>query len=223
MQRNKKFGFVRIFLLPLVVLTFTTSNAAKAESLHGKFLNGKTYRGEYSIAESSNEDGIRVDPVTVKLKVNGEKGLLLYTYIADDLPSIKASDMGFLSIVVKSGGMEGSVTYNYVILNHGALVSIGIVQTTLHLGKVESIDVQPNKKLTRDEINEFVRQIVRFNPPALSEPLNAYSAATLLLLGQGRFLTPEDDSRLSALYGNREISSDKVLLRAIKIAIIPVA
>lgn len=45
----------------------------------------------------------------------------------------------------------------------------------------------------RGEVNEFVKQIVRFNPLALSEPLNAYSAATLLLLGEGRFLTPEDD------------------------------
>lgn len=75
----------------------------------------------------------------------------------------------------------------------------------------------------RGEVNEFVKQIVRFNPLALSEPLNAYSAATLLLLGEGRFLTPEDDFRLSALFGNKEISSDPVLLRAIKIVIVPVA
>jgi hypothetical protein len=201
---------------------FVASNAARAESLHGKFPNGQAYSGEYSIAESSNADGMRVNPVTVKLKVDGEKDILLHTYVADDLPSVKASDMGFLSIVVNSGGMEGSVTYNYVILNQGALVSIGIVQTTLHLGKIESIDVQRDKNLTKDEINEFVKQIVRFNPPALSEPLNAYPAATLLLLGQGRFLTPEDDFRLSALYGNNEISADPVLLRAIKSAIIPI-
>jgi hypothetical protein len=216
MPRNRKFDLVMRFLFSLAVLMFIASNAAKAESLNGKFFNGQAYSGEYSIAESSNADGMRTNPVTVKLNVDREKDLLVYVYDADDLPSVKASDMGFLSIVVNSGGMEGSITYNYVVLNHGALVSIGIVQTILHLGKVESIDVKPNKNLAKDEINEFVRQIMRFNPSALFEPLNAYYAATLLLLGQGRFLTPEDDFRLSALYRNKEISADPVLLRAIK-------
>ncbi|MDR6482004.1 hypothetical protein [Paraburkholderia terricola] len=222
MQRNRKFDSVTRFLHPLVVWMVVASNAARAESLHGKFANGQAYSGEYAIAESSNADGMRVNPVTIKLKVDGEKSLLQYAYVTDDLPSVKASDMGFLSIVVNSGGMEGSVTYNYVTLNHGALVSIGIVQTTLHLGKIERIDVQPNKNLTKDENNEFVRQIVRFDPPALSKPLNAYSAATLLLLSQGRFLTLEDDFRLSALYGNKEISADPVLLHAIKSIAFPV-
>jgi hypothetical protein len=164
---------------------------------------------------------MRVNPVNVRLAVDKEKSLLLYTYVAEDLPTIRANDMGFLSIITNSGGMEGSVTYNYVIPNHGALISIGIVQTTLHLGKIENIDVQPNKNLAKNEINDLVRKIVKFNPLALSEPSNAYSAAMLLFLGQGDFLTPEDDFTLSPLYRNNEISDDPVLLRTLKRVIGP--
>ncbi|CAB3796243.1 hypothetical protein LMG28688_04266 [Paraburkholderia caffeinitolerans] len=216
MKRNRKFDSGIRFLFSLVFWIFVASGAARAESVHGKFFNGQTYEGDYSVTEGSNSDGMRVNPLTIKLRVDGGKSPLIYTYVADDLPSVKASDMGFLSVVVNSGGMEGSVTYNYVIPDRGALVSIGIVQTTLHLGKVESIDVQPNSRLTKKEVNEFIEGIVRFNLPALSAPLNAYSISILLLLGRGDFLTPEDNSRLSAIYMSKEISNDPVLLRAIE-------
>ncbi|MCC8403890.1 hypothetical protein LJ655_18685 [Paraburkholderia sp. MMS20-SJTN17] len=214
MQKDRRFDFAAKYLL-LIVSVFTISTAAMAESVQGKFYNKKRYIGKYLVDESSNADGVLVNPVIIKLKIEKEEGLLQYAYVADAPPSIKASDMGFLSIVVNSGGMEGAVTYNYVIPNHGVLTSIGTVKTNLHLGKIESIDVLSNKNLSVDEVNFFVRQIVEFNPSALSAPLNAYSAATLLLLGRGKFLTPEDDLRLSALCGNKEISDDPVLLRAI--------
>lgn len=215
MQRIRKFDSAVRILLSLAILMFVTSNAG-AESLHGKFANGQAYSGEYSVTESTNSDGMRVNPVTVKLKVDGVNDLMLYTYVADDVPSIKSSDLGFLSIVVNSGGMEGSVTYNYVVPCHGNLLSIGIVQTTLHLGKIEHIDVQPNEKLSNSDIIEYIRKIIRFNPSALPTPSDAYSAATLLMLGQGNFLTPEDKSIRSDLYLNKEISNDPVLLQAIK-------
>ncbi|MBC8738395.1 hypothetical protein F6X40_16595 [Paraburkholderia sp. UCT31] len=215
MLKNRQFDFAIRSLL-LIALIFVASTVARAESVHGRFFNGQTYIGEYLIAESSDADGMRVSPVAIKLKVEKEKNLLQYTYVANDLPSVKASGMGFLSIVVNSGGMEGSVTYNYVIPGHGVLTSIGTVQTHLHLGKIESIDARSNKNFSIDEVNFFVRQIGAFNPSALSEPSNAYSAAMLLLLGQGKFLTPEDELRLSALCGNKEISDDPVLLQAMK-------
>lgn len=215
MLKNPKFDSFRKSIFSITICILVTSNVAAA-TIQGKFFNEQAYSGEYSVSEVNNPNGLRVNPVAVKLAVDREKNIVSYTYIAEDIPSVKASDMGFLSIVVNSGGMEGSVTYNYVVPNHGALLSIGTVRTTLHLGKIESIDVQQNKNLTKNEINDFVRKIVRFNPLALSQPFNAYPAATLLLLGQGKFLTSEDDSTLSALLGNTEISDDPVLLRAIK-------
>lgn len=152
MQRNQNFERA-IKILSLVAFIFSISNSAKAESVHGKFFNGTTYSGEYLVTEGWSSDGMRVNPVTIKLKIAGEKAQLRYTHVADDLPSVKSSDMGFLSIIVKSGGMEGRVTYNYVIPVHGALTSIGAVQTDLHLGKIESIDVQPNQNISKDAIN----------------------------------------------------------------------
>ncbi|WP_338641091.1 hypothetical protein [Burkholderia pyrrocinia] len=221
MQRNRKFDIAIKNLFLLAFWLIFVPGVARAESVHGKFFNGQAYSGEYLVAEATNSDGMRVHPVTVRLKVDGEKFPLAYSYVADDIPSVKSNDAGFLLIVVNSGGMEGSVTYDYVVPIRGKLASIGTVQTTLHLGKIESIDVQPNKGLAKNEINELVEGIVRFNPSALTEPLNAYPAAILLLLGQGKFLTPAGDSGLSRLYVNKEISDDPVLLKAIKKVISP--
>ncbi|WP_321913783.1 hypothetical protein [Paraburkholderia sp. J11-2] len=209
------------FLLPLAIGIFIASNATWAEPMSGIFFTGQKYSGEYSISESSNSDGMRVSAVTVRLAINGENNLLWYTYVSDDLPTVNASDMGFLSIITNSGGMEGSVTYNYVIPINGILFSIGTVRTTLHLGKIENIDVQPNKDLTRNKINHLIKQIVKFNPPALSESLNSYSAVTLLFLGQGKFLTSEEDFILSSLCKNKEIIDDSVLLQKLKKVIDP--
>lgn len=219
MRKNRKFDFfikaAIIFLLPLCA----GFNVAKAESLRGEFIGAREYSGEYSVEDDVNSDGMQVKKITIKLSVNGERGVLKYTYLADDFPSIKASDMGFLSVINNSGGMEGSVTYNYVIPDGGELVSIGTVQTTLHLGKVENIDVQPNENLTRNQINDLLAAIISFNPKAVSKPSNSYSAVTLLLLGQGKFLTKEDALRLSFLSRNKEIADDPVLLRALRNAI----
>jgi hypothetical protein len=215
MRRNRQFDFTVKFI-SLVALIFATFNSARAETVQGKFFNGVTYIGEHSFTESRNADGMRVNTVTIKLKIENEENPLRYTYVADDLPTVKANDMGFLSIIVNSGGMEGSVTYNYVVPDHGALISIGTVQTTLHLGKIESIDVQPNKNIPEDMVDFLAKQIVTSNPSALSDPSNSYSAATLLLLGRGKYLALADKSNLSALIGSKEISDDPVLLRAIK-------
>jgi hypothetical protein len=159
---------------------------------------------------------MRVNPVTIKIKIGEDPVIRGYTYLADDFPSVAASNLGFLLVVVNSGGKEGSVTYNYVIPKHGILTSIGTAQTTLHPGKVENIEVRPNKKLTKTEINGFIKEVVECDHLALSDPKNAYPVAILLLLGNGQFLAHEDRINLSPLIGNDEISDDPVLLRAIK-------
>jgi hypothetical protein len=219
MQRSHKSDCVAQFLLQLAILMCVTLHSANAESLHGNFINGLAYSGEYVVTESSNEDGMRVRPVILRLKIGKEASVVSYTYVADDLPNVKENNLGFILIVVNSGGMEGSVTYNYVIPRQGRLISLGTVQTILHLGKVENIDARPNANLTRDEVNEFIGEIVNFNPSALSNPVNAYPVAALLLLGRGKFLTHEDDKNLSALVNNNEISEDPVLLRYMKITL----
>jgi hypothetical protein len=200
----------------LVFFSITAFASARVEALHGRFSNGLAYSGEYSTTEARNADGMRVNPLTIKVKIDGETDPRLYKYIAEGIPTVQAGSMGVLVIIVSSGGMEGSVTYNYVIPNHGQLVSLGTVQTSLHLGKVENIDVQPNKQLARSKINESIVRIFRFNAAASSDPINAYSAAIMLLLGKGRFLTSEDHKNLSTLYANKEIQDDTVLLRAIE-------
>lgn len=205
-----------MILILFLAGTFAKQSGAHAESVHGVFASGQSYSGEYSISENVNPDGVKIFPLTIKLKIDSEENSLLYTYATDDIPSVEASGMGYLSIIVNSGGMEGSVTYNYVIIDHGILISIGIVRTTLHRGKVDSIDVQPNGDLQNDERNKYVRQILRFNPSRLREPSNAYSAATLLLLGKGKFMTQEDGVRVSVLCGSKEVSDDPILLEAIQ-------
>ncbi|MEK2601957.1 hypothetical protein [Burkholderia arboris] len=216
MQRNRKFDFAMRIIFSVAIWLILSQDVANAKAIRGKFFNGQMYSGEYSVTEGVNSDGVRTNPITVKMTVGTEKNQLLYSYVADDPPSVKASDSGFLLIVVNSGGMEGSVTYNYVIPFRGKLVSIGTVQTTLHLGKIENIDAQPNKKLSKDEINSIIRSIVKFNPPTLIAPLNAYPTSTLILLGQDNYLMSPNYSELSKLYANKEISDDPVLLRAIK-------
>lgn len=216
MQRSRNFYFMVEMPFWFVVWLIFSQGAACAESVRGKFFNGQMYGGKYLVEDVNHPDGNRIKSVVVKLTLGEEKSPRLYYYIADSPPSVRAGNMGFLSIVVNSGGMEGEVTYNYVIPFRGKLISIGTVRTTRHLGKVESIYVRPNERLSRGEINRFIRGIVKFNPPALTDPKNAYSIATLILLGQGRFLTPSDCDRLSKLYANKEISDDPVLLCAIR-------
>ncbi|CAB3976059.1 hypothetical protein BCO9919_07415 [Burkholderia cenocepacia] len=216
MQRNREFDFMGKIIFSIIFWLFFAQNIASAESIQGRFFNGQAYSGEYSVAEGANSDGMRINLVNVKLMVGAEQSPLIYSYIADAPPSIKASEAGFLSIIVNSGGMEGSVAYNYVIPDHGKLISIGTTQTTLHLGKIENIDVQPNKMLSASKINELILGILRFNPPALIESPNAYPIAALVLLGRGKFLAPSDRSELSKLYTNKEISDEAILLHALK-------
>ncbi|WP_322032672.1 hypothetical protein [Paraburkholderia sp. J76] len=212
---------VRRLLLLLTFGMLVASNSALAESVNGRFFTGQGYSGDTPSWKAPIQTECGSTTWAVRLAIGAEKNLLLYTYVADDIPTIRASEMGFLSIITNSGGMEGSVTYNYVIPNHDSLISIGTIQTTLHLGKTENIDVQRNKDLGINEINGFIERIAKFNPSALSDPLNAYPAAMLLLLGQGRYLTPKDDLDLSALYKNKEIVDDPVLLRTLKRVIDP--
>ena len=216
MQKNRQFNSLVKFLLAVITFIFILSTVAQAKSLKGILLDGQAYSGKYSFVEINNIEEGPGQFLTVELKIDGKKDRLQYTYLADDYPFVELSNMGFLSIIVNCRGMEGHITYNYILPIRGALVSIGSVQMDLHLGRVMGIDIQPNKNLTQDEINKYASEILKFDYQETINSSNAFSSAGLLLLGQGKFLTSIDKHKLTALYRGNDISDDPVLLHAIK-------
>ncbi|SAK73746.1 hypothetical protein AWB75_04056 [Caballeronia catudaia] len=215
MKKSKIIRFVFNLLVCYISASCLLSSLARAEWIRGKFLNGQTYSGEYSITETTNEDGMHASPLSLHLKLERSGSSLSYAYSADDPPSVKANDMGFLSIITNSRGMEGSVVYDYLIPADGGLITIGTVKTLLHRGKIEDIDVRPNNALTLNQVNDFVRRIIKFNSVAWVKSSNAYTGATLLLLGSGKFLSAEDSRLLSPLLENKEIVDEPVLRKAL--------
>jgi hypothetical protein len=139
-----------------------------------------------------------------------------YTYIVDDFPKIEASDIGLILIVVKSGGMEGTVTYNYIVPYKESLASLGVIQTSLHLGKVESISIQINKIMGNEMTNQWITNAIQFNPSSLENHQNAYENSSLLLLNSGKFSPTINNENLHLLINSKEISDDLVFQKALK-------
>jgi len=214
MSKNFKFKLVKIILF-LSTCTFFLSKHANAEPLRGNFANGQQYRGGYAVSDVTNSDGMKAHLVTLKLQLDNIE-VAPYTYIADDFPNIKASSLGLLLISVKSGGMEGSVTFNYVAPYKNSLTSIGIVQMTLHLGKIESISVQRNKNMTTGIINRWVVDATQLDQSALENHPNIYEHAGLLLLGTGNFASAISNAKLDLSINSKDISDEPVLQKALK-------
>lgn len=203
-------------LLLLIGAGFALS--ASAESLHGKFATNQAYTAEYSVSEGENSDGMRIERVTVTVHIEGNRAPLTYEYDADDYPSVEANLLGFLSIIVNSGGMEGHVTYNYLLPHEGALVSVGTVQTSLHLGKVQSIDVAKSTRMSSDDVSRMVSSVVDFGARAFPRTRDPYASAAFLFLGL-KCRGGKDYSFLKALLTQKEIADDPVFYRKLRASI----
>ena len=210
----------RILLLTrlgaLVVLLLFAVGRADAEPLRGTFANGSPFSGEYVVTTRRDEDGVLVHLVEIELNTMVDGGPLRYEHAEDDFPLIEVDPSGYILILVRSGGMEGRIGYSYVTVCEHSLVSIGVVQMQLHLGKVASIDVQPNQNLTDVQVNKLIRDGLKFNLSTLGNSRNAYRTAALLLLGRGNFLHGDELLNLTPLQNDKEISSDPVLLAKIE-------
>lgn len=192
--------------------------SANAEPLHGKFATNQAYSAEYAVRDGENPDGMRIEHVTVTVHIEGSPAPLTYEYDADDYPSVKASPLGFLSIISNSGGMEGHVTYNYVLPYEGALLSVGTVQTSLHLDKVQSIDVAKSTKMSSDDVSRIVSSIVDFGARAFPGTDDPHASAAFLFLGL-KCRGGKGYPFLKMLLTEKEIADDPVFYRKLRASI----
>lgn len=211
-MQNQRSSAIRSAYVVICAFMLLLSGVAYARPLQGRFANGPGFSGEYTISDGRDEDGLPVHVVKIIVRAIGEKVPLQYEYAADDFPLVEVNPAGYILILVHSGGMEGQVDYNYVAPHAKQLVSIGIVRMQLHLGKVESIEVQPNKSLADAQVDDLIKDGLRFNSPDFFDSRNAYRAAAFLLLGRRDFLRVDDKANLKSLLNNKEISDDPVLL-----------
>ncbi|MBS63982.1 hypothetical protein [Salinisphaera sp.] len=189
-------------------------NIAYGATFEGIFSSGEKYRANYSIETKTrpNEPATKLLTVKVDLESGQE---LSYSYEASDFPAVHANPLGFISIVVNQGGMEGSRTYNYLFLSGSKLVSAGEVETLLHLGSVEDILIQKNEEISESAIREFMSSVANERSEEFSNPDHAYPNAMLIILGKSY----TEDLRFDAahsLLDNKEIKEDPVLLTRLK-------
>ncbi len=213
---RRKYSIVRAVSLMSIALALFLSDAAEAAPLQGRLANGTNFSGQYVVIDGRDDDGLLTHIVRIEGSVANESKQLKYEYAADDFPSVALSSLGYILVLVHSGGMEGRISYNYVTVLGHELVSIGVVQMQLHLGKVESIDVQSNQNLNDVQINKLVRDGFKFNLSMLGDSRNAYQAAALLLLARGKFIQGNETLNLIPLVSDKEISSDAFLLAKIE-------
>lgn len=192
--------------------------SASGESLRGRFATGQAYSAEYSLSSGKNADGMRTEHVTITASLDGNRVPLRYEYDADDYPPVRKSPLGLLTIVTNSGGMEGAVTYNYVLPFNGALISVGTVQTPLHLGKAQSIDVRKNEDLSSEDVSRIVSRVVDFGGRALVSARDPYISAAFLFFGL-RCRGGKDYSFLHTLLVEKEIADDPIFYRRLRSSI----
>lgn len=159
-----------------------------------------------------------MERVRVTVHIEGSHTPLTYEYDADDYPSVEASPLGVLSIITNSRGMEGGAAYTYLIPYKGALVSIGTVQTSLHLGKVQSIAVAKSTKMSSDDVSSMVSRVVDFSAHAFPRAHDPYASVAFLFLGM-RCRSGKDYSFLKTLLTEKEIADDPVFYRKLRTSI----
>jgi hypothetical protein len=209
---------IKVLLKLLLLIGMGFALSANAESLRGKFATNQTYSAEFSVDDGENSDGMRIEHVTITVYLEGSHVPLTYQYDADDYPSVQASPLGFLSIVTNSGGMEGSVTYDYVLPFKGTLVSVGTVQTSLHLGKVQSIDIAKNPKMSSEDVSAMVSRVVDFGARVLPSAHDPHASAAFLFLGT-TCRRGKDYTFLKALLAEKEIADDPVFYQKVRSSI----
>lgn len=107
------------------------------------------------------------------------------------------------------------MTYNYLLPFKGALVSIGTVQTSLHLGKVASIHVEKNTRMSSEDLSRMISGVVDFGRNAFSSARDPYASAAFLFLGV-KCRDGKDYSFLKPLLEEKEMTDDPVFHRKLR-------
>ena len=202
--------------LALLIL-YLGFNAAHGADLDGIFSNGERYHASYTIEAKKrpNEPATKLLTINVEL-ASGQK--LSYSYDAPDYPAVQSSPLGFISVIVNQGGMEGSRIYNYLFLSDNKLVSAGEVETFLHLGDIEDIEdieIRKNNRIQKSSIRRLISSVAGRSAKEISNHENAYPNAMLCLLGKS-YNEDMDIGAAGGLLENTEIKADPVLLARLK-------
>lgn len=184
---------------------------ANAQDVYGEFLGGQKYSAVNRFEDVVNEDGMRVKKNELVVRLEGRKEALVYKFESSSIPATRSSPFGFISIIVNSAGMEGSVRYEYLALNQGTLLSLGVVERQLHLGKTSSVEVQKKHGISSKLISSVIASIKSKKASLSTDNGSAYVHAALLLLSS----EPKDlafNKVVFELSKNKEIKADPIFL-----------
>ena len=201
-----------LFLFVTLLIAFARTSALAAV-VQGQFATGQYYTANYSISDVKNSDGMAVERLSIKIKLDGSGSVMAYTYDVDAPPVVKASTLGFLLIAVNSGGMEGVATYNYLFPVEGEIRSIGVVNRQLHLGKTESVDVERNDALDPEIVDAVVAKIIGYEPKEFVARENVYPGSTLLFVANLDYRKIGSRKSLSNLLNDKEIRGDPIFYK----------
>jgi hypothetical protein len=201
----------------LLLLLFFNTTAANCAALNGTFSNEEKYRASYKIKATKQPNAPATKLLTINVELaSGQK--LSYSYDAPDYPAVQSSPLGFISVIVNQGGMEGSRIYNYLFLSDNKLVSAGEVETFLHLGDIEDIEdieIRKNNRIRKSSIRRLISSVAGRSAKEISNHENAYPNAMLCLLGKS-YNEDMDIGAAGGLLENTEIKADPVLLARLK-------
>lgn len=197
----------------MVLLNALACTSALAAVVQGQFATGQNYTANYSVSNVKNSDGMTVERLLIKIKLNDGRPVIAYTYDADASPAVKASALGFLLITVNSGGMEGVATYNYLFPVEGKIRSIGVVNRQLHLGKTESVDVERSDTLDSKSVDTVVAKIIGYRSKEFVARENVYPGSALLLVANLNYQTIGSRKSFLDLLNDKEIQGDPIFYK----------
>jgi hypothetical protein len=203
----------------MMLLNAFACTSALAAVVQGQFATGQNYTADYSISDVKNGDGMTVERLSIKIKLDDGGPVMTYTYDADAPPVVKASTLGFLLIAVNSGGMEGVASYNYLFPIKGEIRSIGVANRQLHLGKTESIDVERNDTLDSKSVNAVVAKIVGYKPKEFVVRENVYPGSTLLFVANLDYQAIGPRKSLLDLLNDKEVREDPIFYKKLASAL----
>lgn len=188
---------------------------ATAQEIHGEFLDGKKYSAEIRTDDVINEDGMRIRKSEVAVKLTDGTNKLFYKFESDSTPAVRSSPFGFISIIANSRGMEGRVRYEYISLYKNVLVSLGVVERQLHLGRTASIEIQKGQSVPPSITAKIIENIIANKESFALIDQSPYLFAALILLGR-----KSENNRFKELIlkivENKEITSDKIFREALE-------
>ena len=202
-------------LLIIFIFSALLFRNASAQDIHGKFLEGQKYSAVNRFEDAVNADGIRIKRNELTVKLDKDRTVLEYKFETDSVPVVKSNPLGVISITNNSRGMEGRVRYEYISLYKNGLVSLGVVERQLQLGRTTSIEIQKGQSVPPGITAKIIENIIVNKESFALIDQSPYLFAALILLGR-----ESENSRFKELIlkivENKEITSDKIFREALK-------